>query len=117
MCRQELFLQPYDTINWAATRMHCAPEDLHNTNRWLQRALWGALSWAEWWFQWPLEQLRRRALEEVMVLVKHEDDNTNHVTIGPVQKALQMMVRYFDDPTGEGFLRCAHIKGGNAPGI
>jgi hypothetical protein len=105
-CRQELFLQDYATINWNKARNQCAAEDLYYPHSALQNALWWSLYKLEGVFLGPLKWLRRRALKEVMKLVTYEDENTRYIDIGPVNKALNMLCCWFDDPDGAAFKRC-----------
>lgn len=107
-CRDELFVQPYDSIDWNAARNQCATEDLYYPHSTLQNCLWWTLYQAEAIFRGPLWFLRTCALKEVMTLITYEDENTRYIDIGPVNKTLNMLCCWFDSPEGEAFKRCGH---------
>jgi cycloartenol synthase len=101
--RDELYPRPYASINWDAARNQVAKEDLYYPHPRLQDALWWALSRAE-----PLllgSRLRARALREVMEHVHYEDENTRYIDIGPVNKAVNMLACWLEEPGGDAFRR------------
>ena len=100
-------MQPYESVDWNAARNQCASEDLYYPHSPLQNALWWTLYQAEGAFMGALQPLRTRALKEVMKLVEYEDENTRFIDIGPVNKTLNMLCRWFDDPDGAAFKQCA----------
>jgi cycloartenol synthase len=102
-----LFTKPYETIDWNAARNQCASEDLYYPHGFFQNSLWWVLYKAENLFQGPLQFLRRKALQEVMKLVAYEDENTRFINIGPVNKVINMLCRWFANPEGEAFKRYA----------
>jgi cycloartenol synthase len=98
--RSELYNQPYDQIEWEAHRNNCGPEDMYVQHSAPQDALWAFVSALEPWIpSW----LRERALRWCGALIAHEDDSTRFVDIGPVNKAINTVCRFYEDPTGEGF--------------
>jgi hypothetical protein len=107
--RDELYLQPYNTVDWNKARNQLAPEDARVPHTLLQDCIMWGLSKAEHLMKvnGPLRWLRNRALKEVLMQVKAEDTNTHYLTMGPVSKSLHMLCRWFDDPKGLGFRRCA----------
>ncbi|KAK4479066.1 hypothetical protein RD792_014577 [Penstemon davidsonii] len=66
----------------------------------LQDILWKCLhKFAEpLLMQWPFSKLRRRALSTVMKHIHYEDENTNYVCIGVLNKVLNMLCCCVDDP-------------------
>ena len=42
-----------------------------------------------------------------MTLVHYEDENTRYIDIGPVNKVINMLCCWFDNPDGQEFKRCA----------
>ncbi|CDF35754.1 cycloartenol synthase [Chondrus crispus] len=98
--REELYEEPYESIEWPAWRGRCCEEDVYVRRPKLQRVLWGALAlWESIWFpgkQW----LRERALKETLMQITAEDENTNYICIGPVNKVINFLCRWFDDPDG-----------------
>lgn len=63
-------------------------EDLYYPHPFLQDVLWKCLDkFAEPLLtQWPFSKLRRKALNTVMKHINYEDQNTNYICIGPVNK-------------------------------
>lgn len=51
--------------------------------------------------------LRKRAMAECMKLIRYEDENTRYIDIGPVNKVLNLLACWLEDPQGEPFQRCA----------
>lgn len=99
--REELYEQPYEDIHWDACRGICCEEDVYVRRPKLQRFLWGALSVFERaWFPGKA-WLRDWALRETMMQIKAEDANTNHICIGPVNKVVNFLSVWFDDPHSE----------------
>ena len=97
----------YDKIDWEAARSECAAEDLYYPHPLIQDAVWWGLSKAEPMLLegGSLHWLRRKALTEVMKHVHYEDKNTRYVDIGPVNKVINMLCCYIEDPTGLAFRR------------
>nr|GMC58450.1 cycloartenol synthase 2-like isoform X2 [Ipomoea batatas] len=48
--------------------------------------------------KWPFNKLRKKALTLAMDHIQHEDETTNYVCIGPVNKVLNMICRWIEDP-------------------
>jgi len=99
--KEELYPCPYGSINWDAARNLVAKEDLYYPHPLVQDLLWWALSRTE-----PLllgSWLRKKALKETMLHIHYEDENTRYVDIGPVNKVLNMLCCWFEDPDSEAF--------------
>lgn len=47
--------------------------------------------------------LRRKALSTIMEHIHYEDENTRYVDIGPVNKVVNMLACWLEDPNGEAF--------------
>jgi hypothetical protein len=62
-----------------------------------------------WWVLYKAEavllgsRLRKAALAEVMKHVHYEDENTRYVDIGPVNKVINMLCCWFEDPDSMAF--------------
>ncbi|PXF45995.1 Cycloartenol synthase [Gracilariopsis chorda] len=96
--REELYLESYDQIQWSSFRGKCCEEDVYVQRPYLQRLLWGALTIFEnVWFPFK-KTLRQLALDETLELVKGEDRSTNHIDIGPVNKVINFLCVWFDNP-------------------
>ncbi|CAG9466832.1 unnamed protein product [Pedinophyceae sp. YPF-701] len=92
--RKELFVEPYERVDWNAARNKCAAEDLYYPHPAVQDALWWALYKCE--NVLPGTWLRERAMREVMKHVHYEDRNTRYIDIGPVNKVINMLCCYFE---------------------
>ncbi|EFJ43592.1 hypothetical protein VOLCADRAFT_96220 [Volvox carteri f. nagariensis] len=96
--RQELYPMPYSKIDWNAARNQCAKEDLYYPHPLVQDVLWWALYRAENVLQGSF--LRRMALKECMKHIHYEDENTRYIDIGPVNKVVNMLCCWLEDPNG-----------------
>jgi cycloartenol synthase len=99
-CAAELYPDdaPYESIDWDKTRNACAKEDLYYPHPWLQDALWWGLTKVE-----PLllrtkigKALRGWACRVAARHARYEDENTRYVDIGPVNKAMNMLVAWHE---------------------
>ncbi|KAK4432731.1 Cycloartenol synthase [Sesamum alatum] len=98
--RKELYTQSYQQIDWDLARNRCCKEDLYFPHPLLQDILWKCLhKFAEpLLMKWPLSKLRQRALSTVMKHIEYEDVNTNYLCIGAVDKVLNMLCCWINDP-------------------
>ncbi|GAB2240471.1 hypothetical protein Droror1_Dr00020989 [Drosera rotundifolia] len=103
--RRELYSTPYHEINWDHARNECAKEDLYYPHPLIQDALWGFLHKVvePVLMQWPGKYLREKALSTVMDHIHYEDENTRYICIGPVNKVLNMLCCWVEDPNSEAF--------------
>ena len=99
--KRELYVSEYDSIDWDKTRNACAKEDLYYPHPKLQNALWWGLTKVETFLlkTWPGRALRSLALSTAMKHVHYEDENTRYIDIGPVNKVMNMLCCWFEDPT------------------
>ncbi|GLT35732.1 hypothetical protein SLA2020_101590 [Shorea laevis] len=106
--REELYLQPYNEINWRKVRHSCAPEDLYYPHPLIQDVMWDSLYILAEPFltRWPLNKLiREKALQVAMKHIHYEDENSRYITMGCVEKALCMLACWVEDPNGDYFKR------------
>ena len=101
--KQELYPLPYDSIDWDGSRNLCAKEDLYYPHPLIQDMVWWALTKTERFLLGS--RLRGRALRECMKHIHYEDENTRYIDIGPVNKVLNMLCCWLEDPTSEAFRR------------
>ncbi|KAH7298679.1 hypothetical protein KP509_25G053900 [Ceratopteris richardii] len=103
--RAELFNIPYKDIDWDKARNECAKEDLYYPHPMIQDILWATLHKIvePVLMHWPGSALRQKALETVMNHVHYEDENTRYICIGPVNKVLNMLCCWVEDPNSEAF--------------
>ncbi|GLT79001.1 hypothetical protein SLA2020_505150 [Shorea laevis] len=98
--REELYLQPYNEINWRKARHSCAPEDLYYPHPLIQDLMWDSLYILAEPFltPWPLNNLiREKALQVAMKHIHYEDENSRYITIGCVEKVLCMLACWVED--------------------
>ncbi|CAM8982019.1 unnamed protein product [Rhodiola kirilowii] len=103
--RQELYSAPYNSIDWDSARNSCAKEDLYYPHPAIQDILWASLQkiGEPILKQWPFSKLRQKALNVVKKHLQYEDENTNYICIGPVNKVLNMVCCWIDDPNSQAF--------------
>ncbi|KAM0858256.1 hypothetical protein ACQ4PT_047944 [Festuca glaucescens] len=103
--RDELYKVPYSEIDWDNARSICAQEDLFYPRPLIQDILWATLrKFIEpVMMHWPGNKLREKALNHVMQHVHYEDENSQYICIGPVNKVLNMLACWIEDPNSEAF--------------
>lgn len=103
--RRELYNVPYHEVNWDKARNECAKEDLYYPHPLIQDILWGSLHKVAEpiLMRWPVKRLREKALSTVMEHIHYEDENTRYICIGPVNKVLNMLCCWVEDPNSEAF--------------
>ncbi|KDP27754.1 hypothetical protein JCGZ_19783 [Jatropha curcas] len=103
--RKELFTLPYHEIDWNHARNHCAKEDLYYPHPLVQDVLWGVLHKIvePILMHWPAKKLREKALSTAIEHIHYEDENTRYICIGPVNKVLNMLCCWVEDPNSEAF--------------
>ncbi|GAA0163848.1 cyclase [Lithospermum erythrorhizon] len=103
--RKELYDVPYHEVDWNRARNLCAKEDLYYPHPLVQDILWATLHKGvePILMRWPGKKLRERALRTVMEHIHYEDENTRYICIGPVNKVLNMLSCYVEDPNSEAF--------------
>ncbi|KAJ9100955.1 hypothetical protein QFC19_005351 [Naganishia cerealis] len=89
--RQEIYLQPYDTIDFSQHRNNIHPVDIYNPHHPVLDVLNSVLATYE---ACAFPPLRRKGLEAAYKLVVYEDENTGYQTVGPVSKMLNMVCRF-----------------------
>ncbi|KAI5581194.1 hypothetical protein POPTR_007G002200v4 [Populus trichocarpa] len=103
--RKEIYTVPYHEVDWNTARNTCAKEDLYYPHPLVQDILWASLHYAyePILTRWPLNRLREKALHKVMQHIHYEDENTQYICIGPVNKVLNMLCCWVEDPHSEAF--------------
>uniref|UniRef100_A0A0E0G0X5 Terpene cyclase/mutase family member n=1 Tax=Oryza nivara TaxID=4536 RepID=A0A0E0G0X5_ORYNI len=103
--RKELYNIPYDDINWDKARNQCAKEDLYYRHPLGQDILWATLyKFVEPVLShWPGSKLREKALKNAMQHIHYEDENTRYICSGAVQKVLNMLSCWIENPNSEAF--------------
>ncbi|KAJ6922255.1 cycloartenol synthase [Populus alba x Populus x berolinensis] len=80
-------------------------EDLYYPHPLVQDVLWALLDKAAEpvLMHWPGKKLREKALCTAMEHIHYEDENTRYLCIGPVNKVLNMLCCWVEDPNSEAF--------------
>lgn len=101
--REEIYTQPYASINWKSQRDNINPVDLYSPHHPVFDALNGILNIYEKIPYLPcVPSLRAAGLKAAYRQIVYEDENTNYQTLGPVSKAFNMIVRFaHDGPNSE----------------
>lgn len=99
--RKELFVEDFAKINWPAQRDNIAKVDLYTPHSWLYNIVFGFLDVYEpFHFSWYREQ----AVEMCYDHIRQDDIMTNYISIGPISKMINMLVRWLvDGPESEAF--------------
>jgi squalene/oxidosqualene cyclase-like protein len=97
--RDEVHVEPYAQIDWARSVHTVAEVDAVVPRGGLVRAWHRAAGLAEPWLAGS--SARRRALDEVLHQIAYEDSVTGYRCIGPVSKALHVLVWQAVAPGGE----------------
>ncbi|TQD85286.1 hypothetical protein C1H46_029205 [Malus baccata] len=102
--RKELYTVPYHEVDWNNARNLHAKEDLYHQHPMVRDILWSLHYVYEPVFtRWPAKELRESALKTVMQHIHYEDENTRYLCIGPVNKVLNMLCCWAEDPNSEAF--------------
>src|SRR5262249_4403386 len=98
--REELYVEPYDAIDWKAARDRIAPRDNYRPVR-------GPVAFASRllarYEARASAALRRRAIAFTLAQVEAEDLNTQYVCLGPVNKLYHLWVWNHARPGGREF--------------
>ena len=86
--REEMYVTPYNQISWNCQRDNICPLDMYTPHSWLVKLLNVVTGWYE---RVHSATLREQALKEAMFLMEGEDESTNFVDIGPVNKVINML--------------------------
>lgn len=95
--REELYPEGWSRVNWKKARRRVAPADSLSPQTALARTVNRVLRRAE---QHAPARLRKQALEFVLHQIEREDQNTDYICIGPINKLLNMLVWHFEEPEG-----------------
>ncbi|KAI8928054.1 terpenoid cyclases/protein prenyltransferase alpha-alpha toroid [Entophlyctis helioformis] len=104
--REELYPCNYSEIVWHKMRNHVAKVDIQSPHSVVLDALNTAASTYEYL---PNSIVRSYAVNEAIRQIRMEDKNTNYLNLGPVNKAMNLLVMYVvDGPDSESFKR--HVE-------
>ncbi|XP_051937890.1 lanosterol synthase isoform X2 [Hippocampus zosterae] len=99
--RQELYVQDYATIDWPAQRSNVAACDMYTPHSTLLSVFYTVLNVYE---AHHSATLRAMAVKELYEHIQADDRFTKCISIGPISKTINMLVRwYVDGPSSEAF--------------
>ncbi|KAI7999662.1 Dammarenediol II synthase [Camellia lanceoleosa] len=103
--REEIHTRPYDKIDWNKARHDCCQEDLYYHHTLIQDLLWDSLHYLSEPIMntWPFKKIRERALRKTIKYLRHGAESSRYITIGCVEKSLQMMCWWAEDPNCDEF--------------
>ncbi|CAN7021069.1 unnamed protein product [Brassica rapa subsp. trilocularis] len=104
--REELYVQPYEEIDWNKARRSYAKEDMYYPHPSIQDFVWDSLHvfGEPLLTRWPLNKLvREKALKVVVDYIHYEDENSRYINIGCAGKAMCVLACWVEDPNGEYF--------------
>lgn len=96
--RKEIYCENYDKVEWDKYRQTCASIDEYSPLNPFMKVAQDFMSYYEYFLpKIPfLQNLRKKALAFVIEYIHAEDEQTNYVDIGPVNKALNMLAVWID---------------------
>jgi squalene/oxidosqualene cyclase-like protein len=100
--RDELYAGTFGRIDWAEHKDTLSAGDAYRKSTLALAAVNRALAVYE---RFAPRSLRARSLNEVFEHVVYEDEVTQYIDIGPVNKVLNAFVHYFQNPEGAAFRR------------
>lgn len=101
--RSELIFEDYSKVNWRRARSFVAPDDLYTPHTCVLETFFMAVNAYE---HVHIGAVRRRALEWIYAVIAKEDEFTNFIDIGPVNKMINMLCVFLHDgPASPTFAR------------
>ncbi|XP_051128401.1 dammarenediol II synthase-like isoform X4 [Andrographis paniculata] len=103
--RQEIHIELYDRIDWNKARHDCCKDDVYYPHTFVQDLLWDTLNYCSepLMRRWPFNKIRQRALDKAIKYMRYGGEETRYITIGCVEKSLQMMCWWAHDPNSDEF--------------
>ncbi|XP_050208772.1 lupeol synthase-like [Mercurialis annua] len=103
--REEIYNEPYNTINWKRARHLCAKEDNQYPKSFTQKLMSDVLYTFTESFssRWPFNKLREKSVKIAMDHIHYGNESTRYINNGCIIKALNMLACWVEDPNGETF--------------
>lgn len=93
--REELFTQPYETIEWAGNRNSIHDRDNYHPKSWLLNTINWVLVNVYPYFQ-P-DSIKKKGEDRTWKLIQMEDKNTDFSNLGPVNGPMNMIACYIQE--------------------
>ncbi|KAJ6363959.1 hypothetical protein OIU76_028985 [Salix suchowensis] len=105
--REELYIEPYGEVDWTTARNSCLKKDLYTPHSLTETVLSSVLYYLVEPLStlWPFSKLREKALARAMRLIRYEDEHTGYLTHAAVEKSLNMIANWAEDPTQDALKR------------
>ncbi|KAG5246740.1 oxidosqualene cyclase family protein [Salix suchowensis] len=105
--REELYIEPYGEVDWTTARNSCLKKDLYTPHSLTENVLSSVLYYLVEPLStlWPFSKLREKALARAMRLIRYEDEHTGYLTHAAVEKSLNMIANWAEDPTQDALKR------------
>jgi lanosterol synthase len=94
--RQELFVEPYESINWASHRNTISEKDNYHPKTWLLKTLFWLIVNVYQPYLRP-NSLAAKAEERAFKLIQMEDKNTDFSNLGPVNGPMNLLACYIQE--------------------
>ncbi|PIA38278.1 hypothetical protein AQUCO_02800155v1 [Aquilegia coerulea] len=103
--RHELYRIPYHEIDWNKARHSCSKEDLYYPRPFIQNFLWDSLYFIgePLLKRWPFSYIREKSLQKAIKNIHYEDQNTRYMDMSCVEKVLNMLACWAEDPDSDAF--------------
>ncbi|KAI8812728.1 terpenoid cyclases/protein prenyltransferase alpha-alpha toroid [Cladochytrium replicatum] len=102
--RKELYVEDYESIQWSKHRNNVCKLDLYNPHTVIMEQAFGLISMYEKYAASPSQYFRKWALDVSLEQIRGEDEATKYNDIGPVNKAMHMIIVWIvDGPNSKSF--------------
>lgn len=92
--RQELYTEPYESINWVKARNHCAAIDLYTPHPPILDLLFKVVSVYDDYLVPCIQSVRNKGLDAAYAQMCYDDENTSYQALAPVNKPLNFICRF-----------------------
>lgn len=89
--KNQLYQDQFELTNWKKARRYCCPKDDYYPE---PKLYVFASRFLNLYNRTHLRFLRKKALKNIVKRIQAEDIHTNHINLGPVNKALNMLVNF-----------------------
>jgi squalene/oxidosqualene cyclase-like protein len=98
--KNQLYNDQFESVNWKKARRHCCPKDDYYPE---PKLYVFASHFLNFYDKIHARFLRKKALKNIFKRVQAEDIHTNYINLGPVNKALNMLINFIVEGNSENF--------------